>query len=336
MSNVFKNLIYRCIDCKINLCPLCRNKKEHFNHTVINYNDKCFLCDEHGGACFSFCKDCLKNLCFQCEDKHANHNIVDYRTLKKKRDDLEKEIENFRQFIDKANKIIDVEIKNYIDTWNKVLDNFETVYKIKKDLLELMNNNQRNYQKLLNQNFIIKKFDNDINSIINAKNINDRFKNILNIYSKMKLKNIIIEEENKNILIMQYKINNNNIKIFGNKFVKNNKDKLKIINSNKEYELSEYFDINNNNDEILEIKLKNINNITNASYMFYGCSSLLLLPNIDNWNTINITNMSGMFCECSSLKSLPDISKWNTINITNMSGIFCRCSSLKSFPDISK
>jgi len=131
----------------------------------------------------------------------------------------------------------------------------------------------------------------------------------------MKLKNIIIEEENKNILIMQYKINNNNIKIFGNKFVKNNKDKLKIINSNKEYELSEYFDINNNNDEILEIKLKNINNITNASYMFYGCSSLLLLPNIDNWNTINITNMSGMFCECSSLKSLPDISKWNTINI---------------------
>lgn len=115
----------------------------------------------------SFCKDCLKNLCFQCEDKHANHNIVDYRTLKKKRDDLEKEIENFRQFIDKAKKIIDDEIKNYIDTWNKVLDNFEIIYKIKKDLLELMNNNQRNYQKLLNQNFINKKFDNDINSIIN-------------------------------------------------------------------------------------------------------------------------------------------------------------------------
>ena len=57
---------------------------------------------------------------------------------------------------------------------------------------------------------------------INAKNINDRFKNILNIYSKMKLKNIIIEEENKNILLTQYKINNNNIKILGNKFVKNN------------------------------------------------------------------------------------------------------------------
>ena len=56
--------------------------------------------------------------------------------------------------------------------------------------------------------------------------------------------------------------------------------------------------------------------------MFYGCSSLLSLPDISEWNTNNITDMSPMFYGYSSLSFLPDISKWNTNNITNMNNIF--------------
>jgi len=94
------------------------------------------------------------------------------------------------------------------------------------------------------------------------------------------------------------------IHIFGEKFVENNKDKCKIVFKNKEYELMEYFyinDYNNNKLKKLQIKLKYINNIIDMSYMFYICTSLSSLPDIYKWNTNNVTNMSYMFENCTSL-----------------------------------
>ena len=80
----------------------------------------------------------------------------------------------------------------------------------------------------------------------------------------------------------------------------------------------------------------NPENITNMSYMFYGCISLETLPDISKWDTRNVSDMSYMFHNCESLKSLPDISNWNTSKVTNMSYMFYNCKSLKSLPDISK
>ena len=119
-----------------------------------------------------------------------------------------------------------------------------------------------------------------------------------------------------------------NIRIFGSNFVKNNKNICKIIINNKEYKLSESYNVKNNNNNKLKIKLKGIDNVTNMSYMFDGCSSLSSLPDISKWNTNNVTNMSYMFNGCSSLSSLPDISKWNTNKVTDMSYIFSDCLSL--------
>ena len=62
------------------------------------------------------------------------------------------------------------------------------------------------------------------------------------------------------------------IRIFGENFVKNNKNKCKIIIDGKEYELMEEFNINI--EERIEIKLIEISKITDMSYMFSGCSSL--------------------------------------------------------------
>ena len=78
------------------------------------------------------------------------------------------------------------------------------------------------------------------------------------------------------------------------------------------------------------------NEITDLSGMFYGCISLISIPDISNFDISNVTNISGMFCLCSSLTSLPDISKWNTSNIENISFMFYDCKSLISLPDISK
>jgi len=63
----------------------------------------------------------------------------------------------------------------------------------------------------------------------------------------------------------------NEISIFGSKFVENNKNKCKMIIDNKEYEITDKYNIEKYNNNKLNIKLKGINNITNMSYMFDGC-----------------------------------------------------------------
>ena len=102
-----------------------------------------------------------------------------------------------------------------------------------------------------------------------------------------------INEENR-----EYK---KNIKIFGHKFVKNNKNICKMIIDNKEYEISEEYNIKSYNKNKLKIKLKGIDNVTDMSDMFCGCSSLSSLPDISKWNINNVTDMRWMFSGCSSL-----------------------------------
>ena len=80
---------------------------------------------------------------------------------------------------------------------------------------------------------------------------------------------------------MKYKIKYYYIKIFGSKFVTNNKNKAKFILEEKEYELEEYFQIPDEyNKDILDIKLKIFNKIEDLSSMFEGCTDLVSLNNI--------------------------------------------------------
>ena len=139
-----------------------------------------------------------------------------------------------------------------------------------------------------------------------------------------------------NTITMKYKIENYFIKIFGSKFVQTNKKICSIVFEGREYELKEYFQISQKyNKDILEIKLKNINNITDLNGLFNGCSDLISLSNISELVTSKVTNISNMFKGCISLCSLPDISKWNTTNVQDMSHLFSKCMSLKSLPNIS-
>ena len=128
----------------------------------------------------------------------------------------------------------------------------------------------------------------------------------------------------------------NKIRIFGSKFVEKNRNLCKMIINNKEYKIERRYYIKNYNHNILKLKLKGFNNITDMSYIFNECSSLSSLPDISKLNTDNVIDMCGMFNGCSSLTSLPDISKWNTNKVISMSYIFNGCSSLSSLPDISK
>ena len=80
----------------------------------------------------------------------------------------------------------------------------------------------------------------------------------------------------------------------------------------------------------------NTSNVTNISHMFEDCSSLKILPDLSQWKMNKVTNVSKMFSGCASLKSIPDISKWNTESVKNMNGLFCNCSKLELLPDISE
>ena len=221
-----------------------------------------------------------------------------------------------------------------------------------KDIKESIYNNEKIYEiKLLylgkylkevenlDTNIPDSKFKTEIkrlipeNKMTNAKEIIDNFKE----QKRIIYKEIDINSNEINII---YNINNENaIKIFGKNFVGNNINKCKIVFNDKEYNLMEYFNIDNNiaSNQLnkLKIKLRNINNITNMSHMFDGCKSLSSIPDIYNWNTINVTDMSYLFSECKLLLSLPDISKLNTINVTDMSYMFSDCTSLSTLPDIS-
>ena len=72
----------------------------------------------------------------------------------------------------------------------------------------------------------------------------------------------------------------------------------------------------------------NTSNVTDMSYMFYGCASLNTL-NVYNLNTSNVTDMSYMFCGCASLNTL-NMHNFNTSNVTDMSDMFSGCTSLNT------
>ena len=347
-SKTYNRKFHKCFTCKQNLCPLCVSTHNK-SHKIIDYDKKDYKCNIHNYLFISYCNKCNSNLCKLCKKEHENHNLIEYKDIFYNLEEIKDNINKFKITIDKFKN----NIKYIQQILNDVENNIENYYKINLNIINNFDNQETNYQILQNLNEINNNIKmSDINEIINDNNINRKFQKILNIFNKMNNKDITdytIKDDLNNInynnnltnkTIINYKIdkNSNKVKIFGKIFVKNNKNNFSIIYKENIYELSEYFEIPNynNKEDILEIKLIGINNITDLSYMFSYCNSLISLSNISDWETINIKNMSYMFDHCSSLTSLPDISNWNTINVIDMRYMFNECPSLNSFPDISK
>ena len=126
------------------------------------------------------------------------------------------------------------------------------------------------------------------------------------------------------------------IPIFGEEFVKNNKNKCNIYFKGDKYELKSHFEKSQINSNNFEIILKINDDLNDLSYMFNNCQSLSSLPDIYKLNTSNVANMSHLFYNCNSLITLSDISKWDTSKVINMSHMFYCCLKLTSIPNISK
>ena len=276
------------------------------------------FCNIHKYKKFKYyCIKCNKNLCKKCCEEHPC-SIND--------------IKNFVFMSKEANRKMNI--------INKINDEFN------------INNNSKNYFKSNLNN----SQSNDVNSIkeeINKsyfcefiKIILDDFKLFPNYSHFINIDNIYFFLSRREMEI-EYNYNDRlGIKLFGNQFVKNNKNKLFLVIDNKEYELKEYFRLpleftKKKKDSIppkfpLIIKLFEKETINDMSYMFEGCENLISIKDISKWDTSNITNFSGLFKKCTSLKSLPDISKFDISKATDISQLFFDCHNLSSLPDISK
>ena len=97
--------------------------------------------------------------------------------------------------------------------------------------------------------------------------------------------------------------------------------------------LKEFFRECKGLDKITGLEYLNTAEVTDMSFMFYGCYALASLD-LSNFNTTKVENMFGMFFRCENLSSLV-ISNFNTANVTDMSCMFQYCKNLSSL-DIPK
>ena len=87
----------------------------------------------------------------------------------------------------------------------------------------------------------------------------------------------------KYTMIYNPKISFNDLWILGKIFVKNNANKGRLIINNKKYNLLEFNPINSFNEDKLKISMILNQNISNRSYMFKECKSLIKLSIHDNY-----------------------------------------------------
>ena len=316
----------------------------------INENeeeDYCYStkCEKHKMQQYSsYCLNCKKNLCSECEMNHNlfrknndTHKIMHFYEILSNNDEyLEKlrgNIKNFRHKID----LLKIELSKLTNIINSVINNFEIYYNIYYDLISNYEIVERNYHILKNiKNIKFTEIFNDLDNIITEGHFYKKFEKTFEIYNKMSCQSDIT---------LQYCPDTaKKIKLFGQKFIINNKAKCKLVINNALYEIFDFLQISKDlekqisaNNGIFEIKLRVNKNeyLTDMSYMFKDCSSLLFLPDISELNTFHVTDMSYLFYGCTLLENLPDISKWNLSNVKNMGFMFFNCNSLLSLPDIS-
>ena len=278
--------MYYCCLCNMTLCPLCKSNHDK-NHKIINYENKYYICDKHGKEFNSYCEDCKKDICIFCENEHEKHKIISYGKLIPK-----EEMEMIRTVMPLGFNALNVKMNMVIDRLNNIIKNFKVYFDTMERILVNYNINNINYNILKNidnivnifQQNLTNDFTRDVQNIIEDNSFHNLIPNILNIYNEI----------NKNEIDLVYNIPKEQIKIkiFGEEFVKNNKDICKIIYENKEYDLSEYFPVENNNSNKLKFKLKGINNITDLSCMFKFCSNLSDESDFSNWDTGYVNSMA--------------------------------------------
>ena len=106
----------------------------------------------------------------------------------------------------------------------------------------------------------------------------ERYKMIYSTKNKKEVKKEINHFKKRN----KEELNNKNIIILGHTFVKNNKNKAKLIINNKKSNLKEYINIHDYINDQIKINMILNKSSSNRSYMFENCEELIELSIFDN------------------------------------------------------
>ena len=249
-NEVFNQELYICCDCNKNLCLLCKSKHDN-THSIINYENKNYVCIKHDEQFFKYCEDCKIDLCLSCTEGHKNHKVISFedklinlKDLRKKMNDLNSLLNTFKKNL---NELIQ-KLKN-------IEENMDIFYNILNDTISISEKNKnRNYNLLVNLNNINDILNHEINKIKNNSNYAYNLSELLNLYEEMngdKEQNVIINKAN----------NNEKAKLFCFPFIakdnfrfinKAQLQKCKIVYEDEEYNSNE----NKNNNFIDKIILK--------------------------------------------------------------------------------
>ena len=336
-SNTPKNEFYKCYDCNINLCKSCKDKHDN-NHHIYEHDNINYICMKHNQSFSSYCKTCKMNLCQSCKKDHAQHEITPFESIAKEKKDLLKKLEELK----KSFNIFNNNINQIIEIFNTIKSNIETLYKLEEGLIKDYNKNETNYEILHNINELI-SYNNtiikDINNINKEEKLEKKFINILSMHN---MKNINENNEIKLILNIEkadlnkeiYFLDNTNGDLYiDGKWENHKHDFLKELNdsnvelyiNNIKYSYKKYFIPRKEGK--YEIVLKFNINLTDCSFMFYGCTNLINID-LSLFNTKDVVNMGGLFYGCSNLTNI-DLSSFNTKKVNIMGGMFYNCSKLE-------
>ena len=118
--NSYNKEFYRCLRCKINLCPLC-NDKHNKSHDIINYNNINYVCFFHNDFYVSYCKNCKINLCMKCEINHNNARlIINFKNIFPDEYEIKEELESFKIKINLLKITIEKMISILNDTYEVI------------------------------------------------------------------------------------------------------------------------------------------------------------------------------------------------------------------------
>ena len=169
MYNSFNKEFYKCIECNINLCLLCKSNHNK-NHNIINYKQLNYICGKHSKEYINYCPKCKINLCMLCNNEHKEHDIIFIGYIISNKNELENKINEIKENIDKFNN----NINKIIEIINEVKNNINKYYEIIRDIINNYNIKNINYEILFNLKEIYNNNDiiNDLNEINNDKNNN--------------------------------------------------------------------------------------------------------------------------------------------------------------------
>ena len=169
-------------------------------------------------------------------------------------------------------------------------------------------------------NYLIKKNEDKDNKI---RKLESKYNEVMDKINELdNLKN-----KRKSEIKLIYKVENGGqYKLFGDKFVENNKNNINLYVNGYKTCLNYIYKLEEGNNIII---MNIINPIKNLENMFYNCKYIENIDGLNNLDTQYCNNFSSMFYGCSSLKDIKFLEKWNVSNGNNFSNMFYGCSSLK-------